>query len=577
MAKTQDGLTLASVNREPSDLRKRQLAGWLETGLIFAAGLLLFLAGLGNRELVQLECRTGLFVKEMLENGISWFPTVYGRPYPDYPVTHSALIYALSILFDQFSIQVAVLPTALAGAMSLALTYRIGLIVSRPLAVWAVLFELGTYGFFATARSVSLDHLTTAITAGCFLAAYGWLIRGRSRHFALILLLCIAGFACRGPIGFVLPAAVAVTCCLIEKRFRAFLVLLPFLTAVLAVCSLALAAAAIHAGGSRFASEVWDMQVGSRLVGVQASDFYYYLIHGFTTYAISYPLALLVLIRLRKPLFRLVVRSQASAVGRQPLTSVSCDPALRLLGLVGASFLVLFIVLQIPSAKMARYLLPLAPMASLVAASLMVETSSTSSQKLASARVWLMKTLGLLPVLGLGAAGLLLVIWSYLPLDAKPRWWLLFISLFAVAGMRFKLVPRIGSSEGRHYLIGVLGFAVFAVIHLAVAEPVRESLEKARPFVAKLETMRRDGEPLVFYRIGPDQEDIRYILNASRPTKPLFLKTPGELSRVPGETWVIARESGFATLPGEIRKGATLQFRGRLGHRRCVVFRLGRK
>ena len=553
MSKIEEGSTLVCVAEGPADPCTGRFAGWLETGLIFAAGLFLFLVGLDGRELLQLECRTGLFVKEILENGIGWFPTVYGRPYPDYPITHPALIYAVSGLFGRLSVQAAVLPTAVAAAISLAVTYRVGLIASRPLALWAVLFELGTYGFFSTARTVALDHLTTAITMGCFLAAYSWLIAGRNRHLALVLLLCIAGFACRGPIGFLLPAGVAATCCVVEKRYRACLLISVVLAAIFVVCGLGLIAAAVQAGGRAFAHQVWDMQVATRLTGSHARAFYYYLVHAFTTYAISFPLALLVLIRLRRPLFSTLSHAQ-----------------LRLLRPLGACFLLLFIGLHVPSAKAARYLLPLAPMASLIAAFLMVDAGSNG---LTRARVRLIKILNLLPTLGLGASAVLFGIWPYLPFDARPSWLFLFVALLVVAGVRFKLVSWVARAETQEYLIGVLGFAALAVIHFSVVEPIKESLEGARPFVAKLEAMRGDTEPLVFFGIGPDQEDIRYVLNASRPIRPLFARTPEELLRLPKNAWVIARESNIGALTGEAGELANVRFEGRLGHRRCVVFR----
>ncbi len=165
-------------------------------------------------------------------------------------------------------------------------------------------------------------------------------------------------------------------------------------------------------------------------------------------------------------------------------------------------------------------------------------------------------------------------IWRYLPFDARPSWLFLFVALLVVAGVRFKLVSWVARAETQEYLIGVLGFAALAVIHFSVVEPIKESLEGARPFVAKLEAMRGDTEPLVFFGIGPDQEDIRYVLNASRPIRPLFARTPEELLRLPKNAWVIAREPDFARPPGEVSKRADVQFRGRLGHRRCVAFRL---
>jgi len=525
--------------------------GWLLPALIFAAGILIFTLGLDDRELIQLECRTGLFVKEMAETGIGWFPTVYGRPYPDYPATHPALIHWASSLLGGFSILAGVLPTAIAAALTLALTYRIGRISSKSLGAWAVLLLLGTYGFFATARTVALDHLTTALTTACFLASYLWLVSGRKRWFWAIPLLCLAGFACRGPIGFVVPAGVAVVSCLVEKRFRTLLALSSLLAALLGLACVALFQAAEQTAGGQFAHEVWNAQAASRLTGSPGKPWFYYTTRSLGAYALSFPLAVVALIAYAKSWFH------------------SSDKNLRLLRLLAAWLGVIFLGFHIPTAKATRYLLPMVPAASLIAAFLAVETQST--RWAAVVRACLMRALGLLPTLGLAAACVLFGIRASLP-DADLPWSLLLTFLLLVAGLRIWVIPRIAELETRQYTAGLLAFAVLAIVQVTVIEPVKQATEGARTFVDRLEGVRLESEPLVFFQIGPDQEDIRYVLNVGRPVQPLFVEKPEDLIRLPADAWVIARRSRFAALPPEVRKTVAVSFAGMLGHQACVVF-----
>ena len=88
-----------------------------EKWLVFLISLCLFLTAQINRELLQFESRFGLFAQEMLHNGLSFFPTVYGQYYPDYPALHTVLMTLSARLFGHFSVIAVLLPSACAAAL----------------------------------------------------------------------------------------------------------------------------------------------------------------------------------------------------------------------------------------------------------------------------------------------------------------------------------------------------------------------------------------------------------------------------------------------------------------------------
>ncbi|HLB57816.1 MAG TPA: hypothetical protein VJL60_03275, partial [Gammaproteobacteria bacterium] len=64
---------------------------YFEAVVIFFLGLIIFTIGLSHQEVITFEARFYLFALEMWRHGLSFFPTTYEQPYPDYPVTSTAL------------------------------------------------------------------------------------------------------------------------------------------------------------------------------------------------------------------------------------------------------------------------------------------------------------------------------------------------------------------------------------------------------------------------------------------------------------------------------------------------------
>ncbi|RDE49615.1 MAG: glycosyltransferase, partial [Candidatus Accumulibacter meliphilus] len=139
---------------------------------VAVVGLLLFTLGLWGQEFVGFETRFAVFAKEMLRAGVSIFPKTYGEPYPDYPATSTLLIWLGSLPLGEVTKFTAILPTAIASALNLALTYRLLSYVSRQWAFVAVCFELLTATFLVEARAISLDQMLATITLACFILAY---------------------------------------------------------------------------------------------------------------------------------------------------------------------------------------------------------------------------------------------------------------------------------------------------------------------------------------------------------------------------------------------------------------------
>ena len=86
------------------------------TGLFFFS-LFLFTWGLSSQEVIGFDSRFYLFAQEMSRNGLSWFPTTYDHPYPDYPASAILLIYLLGDLFGTLNKFIAVLPDRLHGCV----------------------------------------------------------------------------------------------------------------------------------------------------------------------------------------------------------------------------------------------------------------------------------------------------------------------------------------------------------------------------------------------------------------------------------------------------------------------------
>lgn len=176
---------------------------------LFAA--LLFFISLGARDLWNPNEPTyGQAVQEMAERGDWVVPTVGGKVFPEKPILYFWMALAASGLFGGVSEFTLRLPLAVAGVLSVVLIYLLaypytGRFRARlTAALYATVFMVH-WG----ARSVQMDFLVTVSTLAVVLAVTRVIDRGLSPYvgWSLAGLAAGLGFAAKGPVTLVLPAA----------------------------------------------------------------------------------------------------------------------------------------------------------------------------------------------------------------------------------------------------------------------------------------------------------------------------------------------------------------------------------
>lgn len=525
----------------------------LEASVIFVLGLFISTFGLFNHEFVEFESRFGLFAQEMLRNGISFFPTAYNQYYPDYPATHTILTYLFSLPFGKVTFLTALLPTAIASACTLVLTYLIGSLQSRVWGWYGVLLALLTYSFLTACRTIALDQFTTAVTAAGFYCCYSAHILQQPKRLAWLPLTWLIGFLFRGPIGFVIPASVAVSYFLVEKKWRAFITTGIGAATLLALCLMGLLAAAWYQGGEELLDAVISMQFTSRLHAVIPYPAYEYLINGFTNYLLAFPIACSVILNYANRFRQLKLASE-----------------LNLLRHLTVWFLIILIGLSIPSAKKIRYLLPITPAIALIAGYIFIEMHP--SKWMIYSRRMLNVFCTSLPYLGLVLLSGCWWIGMVKSQIFEVHYLLTAILLLGLAIIAMLYKKRIKAEDNQAFITIAIGSAAFILIYALIIQPIDTQFNRARPFVAQLEKNRQLEQQIVFYKIYSDGAAIKFMVALDKPIKPKFLSTTMELQNFTAPAVFIAEQQEFANFPLKLKKQFRVLYEGRLGHLPCIVF-----
>jgi 4-amino-4-deoxy-L-arabinose transferase-like glycosyltransferase len=327
----------------------------LELILLFVFSLLLFTWGISHQEITGFESRFYLFAQEMWEHGPTWFPTTYQEAYPDYPALATFLIYLTSYIMGGLNKLSAVLPSAIASALTLVVTYLIGAKENKKWGWVAVFFLLLTFTFTKTARLVALDMYPTLLTACCFYFVY---TRDQDKQpvpWILLSLFLVLSFAFRGPIGLVIPAGVIASYYFLGKEYKILFLFLILAGSLLVISTSVLLVLAYYQGGSVFMHDVLRMEVLGRLHD-SAPPFYFYLLNGISNYSLSFISAFLVIIGL------LYLQYKKKNYSHPVLV-------MRLIGWI----MIILIGMSLPADKKIRYILPVSPALALLAAYVFVE------------------------------------------------------------------------------------------------------------------------------------------------------------------------------------------------------------
>jgi hypothetical protein len=137
------------------------------------------------------------------------------------------------------------------------------------------------------------------------------------------------------------------------------------------------------------------------------------------------------------------------------------------------------------------------------------------------------------------------------------------------------LDKRLRGHYSRDFVNAAIGVSAFIIVNIGVAQPVNEILESTRPFVEKVKLLEKERPgDIVFYQIGPDTEDIKFVVNYDKPITPIFIKSPDELLQCPKNSYFITMKQSFNNLPDDLKKQIKLCINGRIGHRDSMVFTL---
>ena len=517
---------------------------WSAAGLAF----LLFVAASWHLSIVGFDSRFVLFAQEMLRHGPGFFPTTYGEPYPDYSAFSTWLIYLFSLPLGEVTSLTAWLPTCMASAIMVGLMYRLLAPYSRRWAWLSIAFLLLTNTFITETRAVSLDQMLATVSFFVFYLAYASDHFGSARRLWAVFALLVLGFAIRGPIGVVVPAGVMCSYYVLNQQWRRLWSFGLSALALLAACMLILLLLARLSGGEALLSEVLRMQITSRMDGSEGSSpLLWYFGSSLGNYALAYPMALVVL-------------AVVGVTGRRPTSA-----ALHLLYFAAFAGLVVMVGLSVPQAKKARYILPMLPMAAIIAAyPFQVRTGRV---------FWWLRGMTLTVccfIPGALVAGLLAV---------RPRFpealsdigpVLVTLGLLQLIALPLLMRPRLR-------LYGLPACAVLAawISYIGIFEKAERTLYDTRHFTqAVRQVTQADKALLVLHSMGKDAKAIKFMVNVDQDLMPQFTETPEQLSAVQGPADVVMSNNDFQRLQGTPLGALPVLLSGRFDKEEYVLLRL---
>jgi len=542
----------------------------------FCGAILIFLYGLNSIEIIMIDTRFGLFVREMnVASILSPYPFLYGKVYPDYCSLPIYLMYLSSLLTGAVSQMTLTLPSAIASALLVVMTYRIGKkMLSVRFGALGALLVFMSFEFINIARLASIDVYPALLGTLAFEQSFFACRDRRGPRYWLLALLFLAGYAFRGPIGTVIVVAAAVAGVLpfgsvkrlLQVGFIGFGALLLGMTAYFAWTAAVFSPA--------FFGQVLHDQLLGRMTS--SRPFWYYFWNGSGSYAITLPMALIAIggyyYRYRQKLFQ-----RSESADRIRFQSLTCY------------FLLIVLGMSIPGTKHLRYIVGALPPAALLAAYLIENPQElyffVRLRKLffTLAR-WLP---GLLFAVLVMLQGVLLCLpqlaegLSDSPVFSGLFWALPLLLLLALSNIRAK-----------NEIFILAGAALcFAVIHITVIEEIEQRLQRTAISVGDFETQRPAGKTLYFYGLGPDGDENKYMLHVKKEEWfiPLYARSSDEIAKILERkpktdlsrtvaledmregVYVMARLDRWQKLPTSITDAFEAKMTGKIGNRSAVL------
>jgi 4-amino-4-deoxy-L-arabinose transferase-like glycosyltransferase len=484
--------------------------------------LVLFIAGNWHQAIIGFDSRFVVFAQEMLRHGPSFFPTTYGQPYADYLATSTLLTWLLSLPFGQVTSLTAWLPTAVASALIVVLVYRLTAPYSARWGLLSIAMLLLSSTFISETRAVSLDQMLAAVALAVFYLGYAHDHFAAAKRLHWVFLLLLLGFAIRGPIGLVIPTGVLCSYYLINRQWRQLFSFGLLALALLAACVGLLLLLAKLSGGEDFMHDVIRMQFLGRMDGSEGSGgVLYYFTSSMGNYALAYPLAVLVLL--------------AVVMGGRRVP----DPALKLVLYCAAAGVLVMLGLSVPQAKKARYILPMLPMAAIIAA---YPFQVTQGRLFTWLRGLILGICTLLPTLL--AIGLMVARRRYPEPLASLELIFVVLGVLQVLALLALLKPRL-----RTYGPAFAAVLALWTTYIMVVEPLERRLYDTRTFsLAVKARIQQQPAPVVLHALGKDAKAIKFMVNFDCDKVPLFTQLPVDLKPIQAPAWLVMSQADFEGL-----------------------------
>ncbi|WP_256350372.1 ArnT family glycosyltransferase [Pseudomonas gingeri] len=426
---------------------------------IFFTTLIIFMGLQYKAAILNYTTRFVDFADYMLHHGVTLFPIAEDlKPYPDYTIANTFLIYLASLPFGRISILSMGLPYCISAALTLVFIYKLGALHERKWGLYGVLFSLFTWAFLDGVNSLALDVYPALFTVICFYLAYSAdLKKDPSRLFFVFVGLAL-GFMFRGPIGLIGPAIVVASYYLLSRQWRRFF-LFSLISGLIFISGAALLAwAAYLQGGTAFMQDVLMMQGLERFASNHSPRYYFYFTGGLLVYGVTAFFALIVIVKKHRQFF--------------------CAPRQfdnGMLLYLSAWLLALLILFTIPNSKKSRYILSITPAISLLAAYIFVDKSGVFLR----AKNWLLRFCLGLPAVGLGLAFLVLIYNAYATTPLQPNYPGILGSFVALTAVRYTLIKYWSGHPHRELITLSFGVGAFLLLDAFFFNPITYHLELA--------------------------------------------------------------------------------------------------
>lgn len=427
---------------------------------IFLITLVIFIGLQYKEAITNYTTRFVEFADYMLHHGVTLFPiSSNSEPYPDYTIANTFLIYLFSLPFGRLSIVSMGLPYCITAALTLVFIYKLGALHDKKWGLYGVLFALFTWVFLDSVNSLALDVYPTFMTVLCFYLAYSAELKKDKSRLIFLFFGLILGFIFRGPIGLTSPAVVVGCYYLINKQWRTFLWFSLVTSLILMACIALLAWTAYLQGGTTFMQDVLTMQGLGRIVNDHTPRYYFYFSGGLITYSITVFFALAVIAKKYKQFF-----------------SLNQQPDTRLLLCCTVWFLVLIVLFTIPYTKKARYVLPITPAISLLAAYIFIDKGNLFT----NIKKRLLQFCFALPIIGLAFVLFTLVYNHYTIHPLLPNYPAAIVSFAILLAARYVIKKRYAEHPHYELITMLFGVTAFLLLDAFFFNPVTYHLELAQ-------------------------------------------------------------------------------------------------